>query len=126
MRTTITLILATLLLSGCNSVKRNQKFLSQGNYDQAIELAVKKLQKDKRAPRNEEHILLLEEAYKKAVAEDQRRINFLKKENNLRAKRDVYYKYLDMERRQRWIRPLLPLYIPSEKMTCSPSQMVST
>ena len=115
MRTTITLILATLLLSGCNSVKRNQKFLSQGNYDQAIELAVKKLQKDKRAPRNEEHILLLEEAYKKAVAEDQRRINFLKKENNLRAKRDVYYKYLDMERRQRWIRPLLPLYIPSEK-----------
>jgi hypothetical protein len=115
MRSTITLILATLLLSGCNSVKRNQKFLSQGNYDQAIELAVKKLQKNKRAPKNVEHIILLEEAYKKAVAEDMRRISFLKKENNLNSKRDVYYTYLDMERRQQWIRPLLPLYIPSEK-----------
>ncbi|MCW5519604.1 hypothetical protein J1N09_07130 [Aureitalea sp. L0-47] len=114
MRTTITLILATLLLIGCNSVKRNQKFLSQGNYDQAIELAVKKLQKDKKAPKNEEHIVLLEEAFKKAVAEDQRRISFLKKENNLKSKRDVYYLYLDLERRQRWIRPLLPLNVPSE------------
>jgi hypothetical protein len=114
MRTTITLILATLLLSGCNSVKRNQKLLSRGNYDQAIELAVKKLQKDKRAPKNEEHIVLLEEAFKKAVAEDQRRISFLKKENNLKSKRDVYYLYLDLERRQRWIRPLLPLNVPSE------------
>ena len=58
MRSTITLIMAVLLLGGCNSVKRNQKFLARGNYDQAIELAVKKLQKDKTLARNEEHIVL--------------------------------------------------------------------
>ncbi|MBT8275301.1 MAG: hypothetical protein KJO39_04075 [Bacteroidia bacterium] len=114
MRTTITLILATLLLGGCNSVKRNQKFLARGNYDQAIGLAIKKLQKDKNLARNEEHIILLEEAFKKAVAEDQRRINFLKKENNLESKRNLYYKYVGLERRQQHIRPLLPLYIASE------------
>ncbi len=114
MRTTITLILATLLLSGCNSVKRNKKFLAQGNYNQAIELAIKKIQKDKYAPKNEEHILLLEEAYKKVVADDQRRINALKKENNLKAKREVYYLYRSLEGRQQQIRPLLPLRIHSE------------
>lgn len=114
MRTTITLILATLLLSGCNSVKRNKKFLAQGNYNQAIELAIKKIQKDKDAPKNEEHILLLQEAYKKVVADDQRRINALKKENNLKAKREVYYLYRSLEGRQQQIRPLLPLRIHSE------------
>ncbi len=114
MRTTITLILATLLLSGCNSVKRNQKFLAQGNYDQAIGLAIKKLQKDKNSARNEEHIILLEEAFKKAVSEDSRQINFLKKENNLQSKRNLYYLYQNLERRQQLLRPLLPLYISSE------------
>lgn len=114
MRSTITLIMAVLLLGGCNSVKRNQKFLARGNYDQAIELAVKKLQKDKTLARNEEHIVLLEEAYKKANDEDQRQINFLKKENNLKSKRQLYYLYQGLERRQQLIRPLLPLYISSE------------
>lgn len=95
-------------------MKRNQKFLARGNYDQAIELAVKKLQKDKTLARNEEHIVLLEEAYKKANDEDQRQINFLKKENNLKSKRQLYYLYQGLERRQQLIRPLLPLYISSE------------
>jgi hypothetical protein len=106
--------MAVLLLSGCNSVKRNQKFLAQGNYNQAIGLAVKKLQKDKTHTKNEEHILLLEEAFKKVVDEDMRQINVLKKENNLKSKRDLYYVYQGLEHRQQLIRPLLPLYIPSE------------
>jgi hypothetical protein len=88
--------------------------MARGNYDQAIGLAVKKLQKDKNLARNEEHIILLEEAFKKAVSEDQRQINYLKKENSLESKRNLYYKYEALERRQQHIRPLLPLYIASE------------
>lgn len=42
------LLLFTAFFSiSCNSVKRTQKFVARGDYDQAIELAVKKLQKDK-------------------------------------------------------------------------------
>ena len=81
MRTTITLLLLALLLTGCNSVKRNQKFLAQGNYDAVIELALKKLQKDPNGKNSEAHVAFLEEAFKSVVEEDQRRIAFLKKEN---------------------------------------------
>ncbi|MAP54073.1 MAG: hypothetical protein CL605_04150 [Altibacter sp.] len=99
-----------LLLASCNSVKRNQKFVAQGNYDQAIELAVKKLQKNRDSDKSDAHIVLLEEAFVKAVDDDTRRIAFLKKENNPAASREIYHLYRDLEFRQNLIRPLLPLY----------------
>ncbi|PHR12277.1 MAG: hypothetical protein COA40_08365 [Aequorivita sp.] len=105
------ILLFTALFSiSCNSVKRTQKFVSQGNYNQAIELAVKKLQKDKDAKEYDAHIRLLEEAYLKAKDEDSRHIAFLKKENSPAGVKKIYYTYLDLQARQDLIRPLLPLY----------------
>lgn len=83
MRTTITLWLFALLLTGCNSVKRNQKMLLQGDYDQVIELAVKKLQKDPHGKNSASHKVFLEEAFSRVVAEDKQRIQFLKQETVL-------------------------------------------
>ncbi|MCZ6595792.1 MAG: hypothetical protein O6943_12885, partial [Bacteroidetes bacterium] len=77
MRPTIIFLSTVLLLVSCNSVKRNRKFLATGNYDQAIEFAVKKLSKDKNSKKSGDHILLLEEAFKKANEKDIRRIEFL-------------------------------------------------
>ncbi|GHC62870.1 hypothetical protein [Ulvibacter litoralis] len=113
MRAPLLLLLFTLLLSSCNSVKRNQKFLAKGNYDQSISLAVKKLQKDKASEKNDAHIALLEEAFKKAVEADTRKIAFLKKEDNPATIRERYYLYNDLNNRQELIRPLLPLYSQS-------------
>jgi len=105
------LLLFTALFSiSCNRVKRTQKFVARGDYDQAIELAVKKLQKDKGAKEYEPHIRLLEEAYLKAKEDDTRHINFLKKENSPAGAKEIYYTYLDLQARQDLIRPLLPLY----------------
>ena len=105
------LLLFTAFFSiSCNSVKRTQKFVARGDYDQAIELAVKKLQKDKGAKEYEPHIRLLEEAYLKAKEDDTRHINFLKKENSPAGAKEIYYTYLDLQARQDLIRPLLPLY----------------
>ena len=98
-----------LLLLSCNSVKRNQKFVSSGNYDQAIDLAVKKLQKDKYSEKNSEHVILLEEAFAKAVERDHRRISVLKKESRLESLRELFHLYRNLENRQDHIRPLLPL-----------------
>ena len=70
-------ILAALLVS-CSSVKRNERFLATGDYDKAIEFAVKKFQKDNK--RSEAHIVMLEEAYVKVVERDSRRVTFLKKQ----------------------------------------------
>lgn len=110
MRPTIIFLSTVLLLVSCNSVKRNRKFLATGNYDQAIEFAVKKLSKDKNSKKSGDHILLLEEAFKKANEKDIRRIEFLEKDQNPKANRDIYYTYRNLEKRQSIIRPLLPLY----------------
>jgi hypothetical protein len=104
------LLFSALLSISCNSVKRTQKFVSQGNYDDAIELAVKKLQKDKNAKEYDAHIRLLEEAFLKAKDDDTRKLAFLKRENSPASAKEIYYTLLDLRARQNLIRPLLPLY----------------
>lgn len=109
MRTTITLLFLALLLGSCNSVKRNQKFLSQGNYDQVIDLAVKKLQKDPYGKNSDAHASFLEDAFALVVEEDKLRINFLKQENRPSNTREIYYLYCDLGKRQELVRPLTSL-----------------
>lgn len=110
MKASYFLLFTALFSISCNSVKRTQKFVSQGNYDEAIELATKKLQKDKGAKEYDSHIRLLEEAFLKAKDEDTRQIAFLKRENSPASAKEIYYTYLDLEARQNLIRPLLPIY----------------
>jgi hypothetical protein len=107
-------IILSFLLAGCNSVKRNQKFISQGDYDKAIEIAVRKIQKNRSTDKVDSHILLLEQAFKKAVNEDKQRIAFLEKDNKVFHTRELYYLYFGLDEGQSLIRPLLPLYINSE------------
>ncbi len=104
------LLFSALFSISCNSVKRTQKFVAQGDYDQAIALAVKKLQKDKSAKEYDPHIRLLEEAFLKAKGDDMRHLAFLEKESSPSSAKQIYYTYLDLQARQDLIRPLLPLY----------------
>lgn len=104
------LLFSSVLLLSCNSVKRTQKYVAKGDYDRAISLAVKKLQKDKNAKEYDAHIRILEEAFSKAKDEDNQRVAFLKKQNSRVGKREIYYTYLNMQDRQNLIHPLLPLY----------------
>jgi hypothetical protein len=113
MKHLIILLSIALLIVGCNSAKRNQKLLDRGDYEQAIELAVKKLQRNKTNTKNDSRIVILEEAFAKAVAEDNRRIVFLKKQSDPSASKEIYYTYQNMEYIQGKIRPLLPLYSSS-------------
>ncbi len=104
------ILFSAFVCVSCNSVKRTQKLVSKGNYDKAISLAVKKLQKDKGAKEYDPHIRILEEAFLKARNEDLRRISHLEKGGNLADAKEIYYIYLDLRARQDLIRPLLPLY----------------
>ncbi len=110
----ILLLNLVFILAACNSVKINQRYISQGNYDNAINLAVKKLQKNKHSAKAEEHILLLEEAFKKAVDKDKRAIKYYQKTDDPQASRKIYYTYTLLRERQEKIRPLLPLTINSQ------------
>lgn len=103
------LILATVFVA-CSSVKRSQKELNRGNYVEAMNLAVKKLQKNKTNKRSKELIPILEDAYAKYTEESLNRIAFLEKENSPASKREIFTLYSRLNRIQNSIRPLLPLY----------------
>jgi hypothetical protein len=99
------------LTISCSSVKNTQEAISNGNYDDAITIAVENLKRNKTKKRNQPYVLLLEEAFKKAAAKDLARINFLKKENNPENIEIIFSLYAQLKKRQEFLKPLLPLYI---------------
>ncbi|MCF6307421.1 MAG: hypothetical protein L3J09_05645 [Flavobacteriaceae bacterium] len=113
MKKVLLLFLFTSFLLSCNSVKINQTLLDQGNYNDAIEVAVKKIRKDKTSSKSDAHIVLLEEAYKKAAEKDKASIAFYKKQQNPAEAQNTFYKYRDLIDRQNTIQQLLPLYSTS-------------
>ena len=76
MRRIVYFLIAALILSSCGSSK---KMLEKGNYDAAINAAVKKLRKD---PDNEKNIEALDRAYQIANQQDNERVTFLEREDN--------------------------------------------
>lgn len=102
------------LIIACNSTKRTQKIISNGNYDSAIRLAVKKLRKNKTSKKKQHLIVLLEEAYTKAVDQDNRSLASFKLDQNPAIIESIYETYIALDKRQNLIRPILPLYIKSK------------
>ncbi len=111
----ITIVFSILfLIIACNSAKRTQKVIANGNYDKAISLAVKKLRKNKTSKKKQNLIVLLEEAYAKAVNEDNRSLASFKLDQNPAIIESIYETYIALDKRQDLIRPILPLYIKSK------------
>jgi hypothetical protein len=111
MKKSLLFTVLVLLLASCSGRKQIEKALHSGNYDQAIEDALRKLDNNKDKKRKEEYVALLEDAYKKAVERDLNDINHLKKDGNPENYKAIYNLYLDLNVRQEAIKPLLPLQI---------------
>lgn len=107
---TIYVFVCALILS-CSSVKQTRQFINMGNYDEAINLAVKKLQSNKLKKGNQPYVIMLKEAFDKAVIADNEKITFLEKENNPQKIEELYNLYKKLSERQNKIKPLLPLKI---------------
>jgi len=108
------LLLSTLVLTlllACSTRRQMEKTISYGNYDRAINDAVGKLDINKDRKGKTDIIILLEEAFNKAVARDLDNINFLKKDNNPESYIGIFDTYVNLDNRQERIKPLLPLYI---------------
>jgi len=112
-KTTLLLILSVLVLASCSSVKTTEKALNSGNYDKAISLSIEKLAKNKTTEKNQPHVLMLQEAFRKATDRDLDRISFLEKEQNPENFETIYTLYQRLNNRQERIKPLLPLRILS-------------
>jgi len=102
------LVLGALLMvfASCNSIKRNEKQLAQGNYDQVVNSISDQL-KNKPDHKDKKQLLpLLEKAYKLAVKEDKRQLKRLEAEPNGPNSSNIFWLYKGLEGRQDRIRPL--------------------
>ncbi|WP_026753326.1 hypothetical protein [Sediminibacter sp. Hel_I_10] len=100
-----------LILSSCSGRKQIERAISHGNYDQAINDALDKLETNKDKARKQDFIVMLKDAYDKVLAEDLNSINHLKKDGNPEQYKLIFETYLDLEARQNAIKRVLPLSI---------------
>lgn len=105
MKRIIILLITAATLTSCYTA---DKALRQGNYDDAINLAIKKVRKNKAS---EKTVKTLEEAYRKANAVDNERVVFLKKEGRPSNYDEIYSLYNRMKIRQEKLRPLPALFV---------------
>jgi hypothetical protein len=111
MKKVLVFALFVFFLIGCSGVKRAEQALNSGNFDTAINTAVQNLRTDRNSKRKQDYVLLLEEAFAKAVKEDKISLKRLKADPNPEALEAIYQTYVNLENRQAKIRPLLPLYL---------------
>jgi hypothetical protein len=102
------------LIIACSSVKQTEEALNTGNYNQAINIALKNLRTNKEKKGKQAYITMLESAYTKATKRDLERIEFLTKDDNDAQLEEVYTIYQQLKSRQEKIKPVLPLYIMNE------------
>ncbi|WP_336069094.1 hypothetical protein [Mesoflavibacter sp. CH_XMU1404-2] len=100
-----------LALSSCVGRKQIEKHLNSGNYDQAINNALKKLETNKNTKRKQDYVFLLRDAYYKVVEDNHYRINQLKQDGNPEYYEDIYNLYTRLDSRQNSIKSVLPLQI---------------
>jgi hypothetical protein len=93
----------TIILSGCGSSKKQ---LQKGNYDAAIQKAVKQLRKD---PADVKQIDILTQAYKVSNDQDNERVRFLKMEAKPDSWDEIYLVYKALNDRQSLVKTVTPL-----------------
>ncbi|MEE9349569.1 MAG: hypothetical protein V3U80_05935 [Flavobacteriaceae bacterium] len=103
------IIVLSVLISACNSSKKVQKLISSGDYNRAIEISVKKLQKSTKGKKKQKHIVLLENAFARSVEMDLISLKRLEKDPNPSTIEEIFVIYSALQQRQDLIRPLLPL-----------------
>ncbi|MBW6502348.1 MAG: hypothetical protein K0B05_13240 [Bacteroidales bacterium] len=96
-------LILTILLGSCGSSK---KHLERGNYDAAIDKAVRQLRKD---TRDTKQINILERSYNIANEQDNERIRFLKMEGRPENWDEIYLLNKRMADRQSLVRTVTPL-----------------
>jgi hypothetical protein len=97
------IFILTIIVSGCGSSKKQ---LQKGNYDAAIDKAVKQLRKD---PSDEKQIDILTQSYNTANAQNNERIRFLKMEGRPDSWDEIYLVYKALYDRQSLVRTVTPL-----------------
>ncbi|WP_417369689.1 hypothetical protein [Gelidibacter japonicus] len=105
-----------LLIVSCSGKKQIEKALHSGNYDFAIEDALRKLENNKNKERKQDFVVMLKNAFEKAVERDLNNIKHLRKDGNPEHYKNIYEIYLKLNARQEKIKPILPLQIGNKPL----------
>ncbi len=111
------LSIIVLTLFSCGGTQKTTSHLQTGNYVDAFNNSVAKLNKDKTKKSSQKHIPLLKEAYTKAADSDKQQIKTLQKDDTPESLKKVYGKYLNLDIRQDEIRAIQPLYYEGNEVT---------
>jgi len=103
MRHLIYVVIVAFIMAGCGSSKKQ---LQKGNYDLAIQKAVKKLMRN---PSSEDDIEILARSFNLANTQDLERIKYLKMEGKAESWEEIAQGYQRLKWRQDIIRPVMPL-----------------
>ncbi len=103
MRHLIYVVIVAFIMAGCGSSKKQ---LQKGNYDLAIQKAVKKLMRN---PSSEDDIEILARSFTLANTQDLERIKYLKMEGKAESWEEIAQGYQRLKWRQDMIRPVMPL-----------------
>jgi len=106
--------ISILFLISCGGVKKTQEALNTGNYNAAINNAIKNIANNKTKKGNQSYIILLEEAFLKNTKRELNEISYLEKESNPANYEHIYKTYTNLKNIQERIKPLLPLRIYDE------------
>ena len=105
-----------MLLAGCSSKKQIEQELNSGNYDQAVNDALRQLQSRKSEKRKSKFIGILKEGYARVTERELDDIAFLKKNSNPANYVRIHEMYTTLDARQRAIEPVLPLYVNGKEV----------
>lgn len=97
------LFIFTILFSGCGSSKKQ---LERGNYDAAIDKAVREL---RRNPRDEKQAEILSQSYRVANDQDNERVRLLKMEGRANGWDEIYLIYRALNDRQSVVKTVTPI-----------------
>ncbi len=104
------IVLVALVLAGCGSSKKQ---VAAGNYEAAIQKAVKALRKDSDS---EKDIIALEKAMNVVTEQDNERIRYLKIEGKASSWDEIYQIYKRMNDRQTLVRTVTPLELDGRRI----------
>ncbi|WP_019038648.1 hypothetical protein [Psychroflexus tropicus] len=91
------LILFSIALFSCNSVKKTEQALNSGNYVTAINTSVNKLQKNKFNKKSPIYAGLLKRAFERYRTSTLDRIDFLERETLKDNSKEVYQLYVQLQ-----------------------------